>query len=123
MYARPIDAYAAAEKTAMSGREIEAAALTKAALSLKACQEHWGDGDHATRLDEALRLTQTIWTILQSELANPSNPLPREVRQSILSLGAFVDRRTFDVLAEPAPEKLSIIINIHLNLAAGLRGA
>jgi flagellar protein FlaF len=33
-----------------------------------------------------------------------------------------VDRRSFEVLAYPAPEKLDVLININLNVAAGLRG-
>jgi flagellar protein FlaF len=123
MYARRVDAYRESEKTAMSGREIEAAALTKAAMGLKTCQDQWDTEGHAVRLDEAIRLTQNIWTILQSELADPGNPLPLRVRQSILSLGAFVDKRLFEVMARPAPEKLSAVIDIHLNLAAGLRGS
>jgi flagellar protein FlaF len=107
----------------MSGREIEAAALTKAAMGLKTCQDAWDTEGHAARLDEAIRLTQNIWTILQSELASPENPLPLRVRQSILSLGLFIDKRLFEVMAHPDPKKLSAVIEIHLNLAAGLRGS
>ena len=32
-------------------------------------------------------------------------------------------KRIFDIMAYPSPEKLTIIININLNLAAGLRGS
>ena len=49
------------------------------------------------------------------------NPLPDEIKRNILALSFFVDRRTFDTLAYPAPEKLSILVNINLNVAAGLR--
>jgi flagellar protein FlaF len=40
-----------------------------------------------------------------------------------LRLSAFVDRRIFETLAAPAPEKLEAIININNNIAAGLRGS
>jgi len=50
------------------------------------------------------------------------NPLPEEVKHNLLSLSLFIDRRTFEALAYPAPEKLDILININLNVAAGLRG-
>ena len=75
------------------------------------------------KLDEALKYNQRIWTIFQAELLNPENPLPKQIRQDILSLSAFIDKRIFEVMAFPSPEKLNAIININLNLAAGLNGS
>jgi flagellar protein FlaF len=49
------------------------------------------------------------------------NPLPRKFREDILSLSAFIEKRIFDVMAYPAPEKLDILININMNLSAGLK--
>jgi flagellar protein FlaF len=51
------------------------------------------------------------------------NPLPVEIRNNILTLSLFVDKRIIDVMANPEPEKLKIVIDINLNLAAGLRGS
>jgi len=73
-------------------------------------------------LDEALKYNQKIWSIFQSELAKEDNPLPKNIRVDMLSLSAFMDRRCFEVMARPAPEKLNIMININMNIAAGLRG-
>jgi len=67
-------------------------------------------------------LNQRIWTILQGELAREDNPLPIQLRQDLLTLSVFVDKRTFEVLAYPSPERLDMLIKINLNLAAGLRG-
>ncbi len=107
----------------MPGREIEAAVLTKAARKLKACQEHW-DADHRDdMLDEALKFNQRIWSIFQSELSHEDNPLPKKLRLDIIRLSAFIDKRIFETMAEPSPDKLSIIIDINNNLAAGLRGS
>jgi flagellar protein FlaF len=107
----------------MSGREIEAAALTKAAFKLRECQDNWESADRDARLDAALRLNQRIWSIFQGELLRENNPLPKQLKADILSLSMFVDRRIFDVMAFPSPEKLTAIININQNLAAGLRGS
>jgi flagellar protein FlaF len=107
----------------MSGREVEAAVLIKAALKLKDCQENWEAEDRSTKLDHALKFNQRIWTIFQAELVRPDNPLPKELRQDILSLSVFIDKRIFETMAYPAPEKLTAIININLNLAAGLNGS
>jgi flagellar protein FlaF len=50
------------------------------------------------------------------------NPMPEEIKRNLLALSLFVDRRSFEALAYPAPEKLDILININLNVASGLRG-
>jgi flagellar protein FlaF len=50
------------------------------------------------------------------------NPLPDEIKRNLLALSLFVDRRTFETLAYPAPEKLDVLISINLNVSAGLRG-
>ncbi len=90
---------------------------------LQQCQNNWEAQDRDAHLDIALKYNQTIWSVFQGELMKPDNPLPKKLREDILSLGLFIDKRIFDIMAYPAPEKLSIIININLNLAAGLRGS
>jgi flagellar biosynthesis activator protein FlaF len=121
MYASQLQTYKTVQKSTMSSREIEAAALTNAAIKLAECQRLWDQKGHFQRLDEALVLNQRIWTIFQSELSKEDNPLPKKLREDILSLSLFIDKRIFEIMSEPAPEKLSIIVNINLNLAAGLR--
>lgn len=116
-----VETYKNAQKAGMSGRETEASVLMKAAMMLKICQENWDSADRDARLDEALRFNQLIWSVFQSELVKEDNPLPKKLREDILSLGLFIDKRIFDVMAYPASEKLDVIVNISLNLAAGLR--
>jgi flagellar protein FlaF len=123
MYANQLATYKSVQKATMSDREIEASVLTKAALKLKSCQDNWDADDRFASLDEALKFNQLMWSIFQGELSKPDNPLPKKLREDILSLSAFIDKRTFDIMAYPLPEKLTIIININLNLAAGLRGS
>lgn len=123
MYTAQLEAYRNVQKTTMSGREIEAAVLTKAALMFKECMDRWNEPDITARLDEAIKFNQLVWSVFQGELARPDNPLPKKLREDILSLSLFIDKRMFDVMAYPAPEKLNVLININLNLAAGLRGS
>ncbi len=122
MHAAQLEAYRDALKTTMSGREIEASVLIKAALMLKNCQEKWDSDDRTAKLDEALKFNQLIWSIFQSDLTNADNPLPQKLKEDILSLAVFIDKRVFDVMAYPSPEKLTVIININLSIAAGLQG-
>lgn len=122
MYATQVEAYQNTEKATMSGREIEAAALTKAGLMLKDCQDNWNAGDRDAMLSDAIKFNQLVWSVFQGELVQPENSLPKELRQDILSLSLFIDKRLFDVLAYPEPQKLTSVIDINFNLAAGLRG-
>ncbi|MEW5769681.1 MAG: flagellar biosynthesis regulator FlaF [Pseudomonadota bacterium] len=103
-------------------RELEAALLVRAALALKACQEEWGGEGHEARLDEALRFNQRLWTVFQSELTSTDNPLPDEVRQNLLNLSWFVDKRTYETLANPVASNLSVLIDINRHIAEGLAG-
>jgi flagellar protein FlaF len=120
----PLEAYRAAQRTdGMSGREIEAGALTRCALLLSECVKNWNGPGHDDALAEALRVNQMVWSILQSELVRDDNPLPIDIRQNVLTLSVFIDHRIIEILADPQPEKLKIIIDINLNLAAGLRGS
>jgi len=121
VYSSPLQAYETVNKKTMSGREIEAAVLTKAARKLKDCQDSWDADDSQQRLNEALKFNQLVWSILQEELKKEDNPLSRKLRSDLLRLSVFIDRRIFETMAEPSPEKLNIVININNNIAAGLR--
>jgi flagellar protein FlaF len=123
VFSNAVNAYKQVDKSTNSGRETEARVLTEAALKLKRCQENWHDPERDSQLDNALRYNQKIWSLFQGELEREDNPLPQKLRIDILRLAAFIDKRIFEVMAYPSPEKLTIIININQNLAAGLRGS
>jgi len=121
VYNHALNAYKQVDKNTISGRETEARVLTEAAIQLKKCQESWESPDIDAKLDQALRYNQKIWSLFQGELEREDNPLPGKLKVDILRLAAFIDKRIFEVMAFPAPEKLNIIININQNIAAGLR--
>lgn len=121
MYQAALKTYESVAKSTLSGRDIEAEVLTKAALKLKECQTHWDAADRSAKLDQALRHNQRVWSILQAELGKADNPLPETIKLNLLRLSAFIDKRIFEIMAYPSPEKLTIIIDINSNIAAGLR--
>lgn len=124
MYSRkPIEAYKSVDKVTMSGRDVEAEVLTKAAIKLKAIQDNWDieTQERETNLKQALDYNQRIWTIFQGELASDDNPLPKEIRRDLLRLSTFIDKRTLELIAFPEKDKLNILIAINQNIAAGLR--
>lgn len=119
---KPFAAYEQQSKDSMSQRELEASVLTKAGLMLKQCQENWDAPDRDQRLEEAVQYNQRVWSFFQSELSMPDNPLPKQLREDIINLSLFIDKRLFEVLAfSENPRKLDIVVNINFNLAAGLR--
>lgn len=120
MNSNALRAYDQVSRTTLSGPEIEAAVLTKAAIKLKNCQDNWHADERDSRLDEALKFNQRMWSIFQGELGREDNPLQKEVRRDVLKLSAFVDKRILEIMAYPEPEKLTAIISINQNIAAGL---
>ena len=123
MYSSPLQAYETVNKATMPGPEIEASVLNRAALKLRECQDNWNSGDRNEKLEAALHFNQRIWTIFQGELVKADNALPKQIRQNLLALSAYVDKRIFEIMAFPSPEKLNIVIDINRNIAAGLREA
>jgi flagellar biosynthesis activator protein FlaF len=120
MYESPLRAYEEGAKTSSSSRDLESSALFKAARVLEACQNSWQTADRPTRLAEALRHNLRLWTLFQVELAEPDNQLPADLRVNLLRLSSFVDRRTFEIMADPRPEKLQALIDINRQIASGL---
>lgn len=113
-------AYEQGTKTASSSRQLEAAALFKCAHMLESCQRSWDAPDRAEALDEALRHNLRLWTLFQAEMAQPEHEMPVDIRVNLLKLSRFVDRRTFELMADPQPEKLQALIDINRNIGTGL---
>jgi flagellar biosynthesis activator protein FlaF len=120
VYGNKLQAYKTTRNLTQSGRELEVSVLMQAASIIKECRDNWDAPDRDAKLDKALTNNQRLWSILQGELIKDDNPLPRKIREDLLNLSVFVDKRSFEVKAHPVPEKLTILIDINLNIAAGL---
>lgn len=121
----PYDVYRKAEKQNLSGKDLEVAVLIKGARLLRECQKSWesySPKELTARLAEACKYNQRVWAVFQAEALQEDNPLPAALRRNLLLLAGYVDKRLIEVLAYPSPEKLTQIIDINLNIAAGLRG-
>jgi flagellar biosynthesis activator protein FlaF len=112
-------AYGSIAKQTASPRELEAGLLLKAAAQLQTIKDNW-ERDAAS-LDSALLYNRKLWTIFMAAVTDNNHPLPANIRQNIANLGIFVMKQTVEVLAKPAPERLSSLININRELASGLR--
>lgn len=120
MFGNPLQAYETVGKITTSSRELEAAALFKAARMMEGCQQEWEAADRPSRLQTALRANSKLWSLIQAELGRPDHALGHQLRLNLLQLSRFIDMRTLEVLADPGPEKLQALIDINRNVAAGL---
>jgi flagellar protein FlaF len=113
------DAYARGSRTAPDQRVLEADALLKAARRLEDVRNAWTPEDGRV-LDEALLYNRKLWTIFATEAADGAERLPHELRNNIANIAVFVFKRSLDLLAAPAPEKIDALIEINRSIAAGL---
>ncbi len=110
--------YAETEVSGMNQIELESRALIKAASSLNFIKENW-EQKHGD-LNDALDKNKRLWTIIAGAISDNSSPQPPELRQNLLSLAVFVFKHTLDIMANPKPESLDVLININMNIARGL---
>jgi len=114
-------AYARVAEQISSPRELEARALLTAARKLKDIRANW-DVSRAN-LMPALLFNRKLWQIFVTAALEDDCPHAKDVRENIANIGAFVFSRTFETEIEPAPDKLDALIDINLNIAAGLGSA
>lgn len=110
--------YAETEVSGLDQIELESRALIKTASSLNQIKEHW-EQDQGN-LAEALEKNRKLWTLIASAMSDDSSPQPVELRKNLLNLAMFVFKRTMEVLVNPSPESLDILISINMNIARGL---
>lgn len=97
--------------------------------------EGWALIEMARRLDdarkgndnreEALALVRTnwrIWTIFQASLLDPDCAVPIEIRENLLSLSNFVDKRSVELIGDYNADKVQVLVNINRQIGAGLMG-
>jgi flagellar protein FlaF len=117
---RAAQAYGQIAKQIVSPRELEADLLLKAAARLQAIKDRWTGSQ--SELEDALLYNRKLWIIFMASATSAENPLPTEIRQNVANLGMFVLKQTLSIQSDQKPERLSALININRELAAGLLG-
>jgi flagellar protein FlaF len=114
-------AYQAVAKQTSNPRALEADLLLKAAARLKAVHDNWDES--RPDLAKALLYNRKLWTVFLTSATSLDNPLPTDVRQNIANLGVYVMYESVACMSDPQPAlRLTTLININRELAAGLRG-
>lgn len=81
------------------------------------------DPDDTETVLTSVRLNWRIWTIIQAALVDPDCPLPKQIRENLINLSNFIDKRSAQMIANPkSVEKMDVLININRQIGAGLLG-
>ena len=119
LHTHAASAYCSTFKAAIDPRQLEANVLLKAARQLEEVRLGWAP-ERETELEDALLYNRKLWTVFAAEVADDANPLPLPIRNNIANIAVFVFKRTLELQAAAAPEKIDPLIEINRNLAAGL---
>jgi flagellar biosynthesis activator protein FlaF len=112
------NAYAQAQKSAISPRAAEAIAFTQAAVKLDQAKLLTHDYD---AFSNAVKSNQRLWTVVQADILEGNNQLNKDLQQKLLDLSVFVDEHSLKALAHPRANQLDPLIEINKNIANGLR--
>src|ERR1700733_9283286 len=100
------------------GREIDKRALLSCASRLREAFDTGGSDMKVYA--EAIRHNQRLWTLFQVALCDPENPLPRDLKLTLLNLSRYVDRVSFRAIAAFTPQLLTSLIEINRAIATGI---
>jgi flagellar protein FlaF len=114
----PTQAYKDTANVIANPRDVEASLLYRSACRLQAIQDEWEE--KAKDLRDALVFNRRLWAIFLASVTSAENPLPKEIRENVANLGIFVLTHTLAVEANPQSSRLSVLISINRNVAAGL---
>src|SRR6218665_2472737 len=112
-------AYQQVGKQTINPRLLEANLLSRAAGQLQRVRDEWDVSRH--ELGTALAFNRKLWTVFLGSVTGEESTLPKSLRENIANLGLFVMKQTMTIQAEPAASKLTVLININREIAAGLR--
>lgn len=97
--------------------------------------EGWALIEMARRLEDArkrndaedvvlglVRTNWRIWTMFQAALLDPECTVPQEIRENLLSLSNFIDKRSVELISDYSADKITVLVNINRQIGAGLMG-
>ena len=104
-----------------SGRQVEISILEMSAGRLRGCLGEEEAIAYQSGINEALRFNQKVWDVFCADWSEENCSLDEAMRESLLSLGMFVKKRTFRMLAQPTRSGVLALIELNDNLIMGLR--
>jgi flagellar protein FlaF len=110
------EAYSAAAAPIRSERSAEYQVFAKITQQLRSAENQ---GDFPS-LSQALHDNRRLWTLLASDVADPGNGLPEDLRARLFYLAEFVFHHTSLVLRGEA--KASVLTEVNVAVMRGLQG-
>ncbi len=112
-------AYQQVGKQTVNPRVLEANLLSRSAGQMQRVRDEWETAQG--ELSTALTYNRKLWTVFLGSVTGEQSTLPKALRENIANLGLFVMKHTMSIQSEPEPRKLTVLININREIAAGLR--
>ena len=110
-----------APKTSSGSRETDARALLACARRLDEAKQAMLNGSKdLMAYGDAIRHNLRLWTIFQVSLCDPENPLPQDLKVTLLNLSRYVDKTSLLAVGKFSPELVDSLININRIIAEGL---
>lgn len=118
-YAKAADKYGKQAKETPNQRELEGQLLLKAANEIQRLHDKW---DEATPedIDNILTYNRKLWMLFFDTAIENPDERPVDLRNNIVNLCNFIFKRSLNILSEPSKEKLTVLIDINRQIAAGL---
>ncbi len=116
MQALAYKAYGDVARRTASEREIEFALFQQITEALESVVDPTTRSPSAWA--DAIYRNQQLWTIIATDLLIPSNPLPDELKRSLMFLADFVRQSSLKILA--GDESIPDLIEVNRTVMAGL---
>lgn len=110
-------AYSAANPSTRTSKSIEYEVMARITSRMRAAAERQNDGFGA--LVEALHENKRLWMAFVVDIAEPSNPLPPDLKARIFYLAEFTHHHSSQVLNRTAT--VEPLLDINTAVLAGLR--
>lgn len=111
-------AYSAASAPTRTARGIEYEAVARITARIRSAHQEGPSGFSA--LAEALHANRKLWNIFATDVADPGNPLPKDLKARLFYLAEFTSHHTSKVLARKATAEP--LLEVNTAILRGLRG-
>lgn len=109
-------AYGRVQNATEDPRNIEFRLLAQVTAALRMAKEH---PDDRPKLYDALIWNKKVWDAFALDLVDANNRLPKELRQTLVNLSAWVSKHTFAVM--DGNGQIDPLIEVNSNLMEGLK--
>ncbi len=103
-----------------SGRQVEISILEMASGKMRNALGDQEEIDYNSGIIDALRFNQKVWDVFCADWSAENCSLDDTLRENLLSLGLFVKKRTFTMLAKSTRSGVHVLLELNDNLVKEL---